>query len=192
MANPDNLTKWGNARQNKADRASHDYYPTPRCATMVLLEKVSFAGEIWEPACGDGAITSVLRERGHSVVESDLRDDPSITGQRGVDFLTTQKQVPNIITNPPFTLASDFIEHALDCVTGKVAMLLRMNFLGSEKRFHLFKKTPLSKVIVISNRLPFFIGGKWIETGAQFYHSWYVWDKENYQGQTLIDWALWD
>jgi hypothetical protein len=43
-------------------RAAHDFYPTPPEAVRALLSVESFEGSIWEPACGDGAISRTLVE----------------------------------------------------------------------------------------------------------------------------------
>ena len=53
-----------------ADRQVDDFYATPRSTVEQLLAVESFEGTIWEPACGDGAISRVLEERGYNV-ESD-------------------------------------------------------------------------------------------------------------------------
>lgn len=45
------------ARKN---RNKHDFYPTPEIATVRFLEAERFEGEIWEPACGDGAMSRVI------------------------------------------------------------------------------------------------------------------------------------
>jgi len=34
----------------------------------------SFEGQIWEPACGDGAISRVLEAAGYQVISTDLID----------------------------------------------------------------------------------------------------------------------
>lgn len=49
-----------------AGRPTNDYYPTPPEATQALLGVESFDGDIWEPACGDGAICRVLEANGKS------------------------------------------------------------------------------------------------------------------------------
>jgi len=41
-------------------RAAYEFYPTPPEATRALLSVECFEGDIWEPACGDGAISKVL------------------------------------------------------------------------------------------------------------------------------------
>jgi len=82
-------------------RAIDDYYPTPREATLALLGVETFQGTIWEPACGDGAISKVLEEQGLSVISTDVVDRGY--GTAGIDFLLDFSTSSNhVITNPPF------------------------------------------------------------------------------------------
>ena len=55
-------------------RQIDDFYPTPPEATQALLDRIEFNKSIWEPACGNGAISSVLIENGHDVTSTDLND----------------------------------------------------------------------------------------------------------------------
>ena len=74
-----------------------------------------FDGSIWEPACGDGAISKVLAEAGYQVVSTDLIDRGY--GAGGQDFLKSDKPLAkNIITNPPYGthgLGDAFVRKAL-------------------------------------------------------------------------------
>lgn len=82
-------------------RAAFEFYPTPPEATRALLSVEAFEGDIWEPACGDGAISKVLLEAGYEVISTDLIDRGYGTG--GHDFLkSTRPLAKNIITNPPY------------------------------------------------------------------------------------------
>jgi hypothetical protein len=78
-------------------------------------------GSVWEPACGGGKMVAALRQAGFDVIGSDITD--------GVDFLhyaPPQTGISAIITNPPYLLAREFIEHALHLDGVRVvAMLLR-------------------------------------------------------------------
>ena len=69
-------------------RQKDDFYPTPPEAVEALLSVEKFIGDIWEPACGDGAISKVL-EVEHNVVSSDLNDYGF--GKSGVDFFDGAK-----------------------------------------------------------------------------------------------------
>jgi 2-polyprenyl-3-methyl-5-hydroxy-6-metoxy-1,4-benzoquinol methylase len=66
------------------DREKDDFYPTPENATQSLLDKQKFEGNIWECACGNGAMSKVMIKNGYDVYSSDLinRD----YGEIGIDF----------------------------------------------------------------------------------------------------------
>ena len=82
-------------------RAAFEFYPTPPEATRALLSVEHFEGDIWEPACGDGAISKVLEEAGYSVISTDLINRGY--GRGGQNFLkSTTPLARNIITNPPY------------------------------------------------------------------------------------------
>ena len=72
----------------KNDRNAADFYATPPECTIALLNCFEwlFRGRrIWEPACGDGAISKVLEERNFRVVSTDLHDRGY--GDSGMNFL---------------------------------------------------------------------------------------------------------
>src|SRR5262249_8719958 len=65
-----------------------DLYETPTPAVHALLAAEPLPpGNVWEPACGPGAIVRVLREAGHRVVATDLVDYGCPDSAGGVDFL---------------------------------------------------------------------------------------------------------
>ena len=65
-----------------------------------LIDNEPFKGDIWECACGNGAMSNVLEETGCHVPSSDLYDRGY--GDAGVDFLDGGKRADNIVTNPPY------------------------------------------------------------------------------------------
>lgn len=112
------------------DAQEHDYYATDPRAVELLLENETFTGPVWEPACGEGHISKVLRDHGLEVYSTDLIDRRY--GAGGVDFLTYQGSGHHcdIITNPPYKYAREFVEKALSIVAPgrKVAMFLKLTF----------------------------------------------------------------
>jgi hypothetical protein len=71
----------------KEKRRALDFYPTPREVTVALLEHLKLPpSQIWEPACGQGAMSQVLEAYGHTVYSSDIAD--ICYGTPGTDFLT--------------------------------------------------------------------------------------------------------
>lgn len=172
-----------------AGRPENDFYPTPPEATHALLDCENFTGTIWEPACGDGAISKVLEERGHVVWSSDLIDRGY--GLGGYDFLTSHRKADNIITNPPFTLAQQFVEHSLQATKesqGKVAMLCKLVFLEGQKRKAFFESTPLARVHVFSKRVNFYREGVKGKLGTSMMaFAWFVWS-HGHEGPPTIAW----
>lgn len=129
-------------------RRKLDYYPTPRNVTIALLEFLQLPKNriIWEPACGEGAMSSVFKEYGYTVIETDI-----IHGQ---DYLTTLHDADVIITNPPFNLAEAFIKKAVN-ESRITAMLLKSQFWHAKKRVELFKNTKPSHILPLTWRPDF-------------------------------------
>jgi hypothetical protein len=170
------------------NRERDDFYPTPPRATLALLRVESFAGSIWEPACGDGAISKVLIEHGYQVISTDLIDRGY--GTPNVDFtLDYQTRADNVITNPPFKHAQQFVEHALSRTTGKVAILARLAWLEGSARKVFFESTPLRAVYVFSKRLPLWRGraATAADSGGMIAFAWYVW-QHGFKGSPFLRW----
>lgn len=181
----------GVGSHSHADRGD-DFYATPREAVEALLAieaKWIPGGLIWEPACGDGAIVNVLRERGRNVFASDLVDRGCKPSHQ-YDFLTglAPPDANSIITNPPFKLAREFVDRSLATVP-YVAMLLRLAFLEGAARKPWFESTPLARVHVSSRRLPMMHRDGWEgpKAGSAVCHAWFVWDTRH-EGQPHVQW----
>jgi hypothetical protein len=183
----------GVGMHSHADR-EHDFYATPPEAVHALLaverKWLPDCRVIWEPACGDGAISKVLEAKGYEVMSTDLVDRGY--GTPGVDFLKAESPVHSaIITNPPYKLARQFVDTALEHVP-YVAMLLRLAFLEGGARMPWFASTPLARVHVASRRLPMMHRHGWTgpKAGSAVCHAWFVWDKRH-EGRPVVQWFDW-
>ncbi|GLQ25116.1 hypothetical protein GCM10007853_29900 [Algimonas ampicilliniresistens] len=169
-----------------ADIDGPDFYPTPAWATHALLENECFDGDIWECACGDGAMSSVLADRGAQVFSSDLYDRGF--GESGVNFLTHNRRANNIITNPPYNSAQGFVERGLQQSNNKLALLLRLAFLeGSHRAKTIFTDHPPSRVWIFSERITFYPRGAQKKGSGTTAYAWFVWDKAAEIG-TQLNW----
>lgn len=140
----------------KNKRRALDYYPTPPDVTHALMRFLGLHPcTIWEPACGDGAMSDVLAQYGHTVVSTDLRHTGY--GEGGLDFLSVSRECDAIITNPPFDKSEDFIRHALRQAR-MVAMLLKSQYWHARKRAALFDEYPPSYVLPLTWRPDFLCG----------------------------------
>lgn len=163
-------------------RKAHDFYETPPRATRALLARERFGAAVWEPACGTGRISKLLIEAGYQVRSSDLID----RGYGSVEnFLTSNRKVESIATNPPFCLAERFVWKALASTTYKVAFLLRLKFLESQERRLLFRVTPLKTVYVFRRRLDF--SDDYSKGHNKICFCWFVWE-HGYRGKPEVEW----
>jgi hypothetical protein len=169
-----------------ADLDGPDFYPTPRWATFALIDNEPFRGDIWECACGDGAMSHVLEETGQLVRSSDLYDRGF--GEIGHDFLNTERRHQNIVTNPPFHSAQGFVAIGLKQAQKKLALLLRLAFLeGANRAETIFFAHPPSRVWVFSERITFYPKGARRAGSGTTAYAWFVWDKDH-AGPTELAW----
>ncbi|WP_299191357.1 hypothetical protein [uncultured Erythrobacter sp.] len=166
------------ATKRFADISGPDFFPTPAWATHALIDNEPFHGDIWECACGDGAMSEVLKESECQVVSSDLYDRGY--GETGIDFLKSERKATNIITNPPYNSAEGFVQRGLQTVDKKFALLLRLAFLEGKNRQHtIFTKAPPSRVWVFSERITFYPSGAKRKGSGTTAYAWFVWDKDS-------------
>jgi hypothetical protein len=175
----------GSSRDN-GEREADDFYPTPPYAVERLLEREVFSGNIWECACGEGDISEVFKNKGFEVISTDLINRGY--GEQ-IDFLKSELVADNIVTNPPYKLALDFVLKAKKQGRKKIAMFLKTVWLESETRFDMFqdKDFPLKTVYQFSKRVSLYKGGVKMKNSGMIAYAWYVWDKE-YVGKPTIEW----
>ena len=169
-----------------ADLDGPDFYPTPPWATFALIENEKFSGSIWESACGDGAMSRVLAETGSTISSSDMYDRGF--GEAGVDFRFAKSEAENIVTNPPFNAAEEFVHSGLKLAQKKFALLLRLAFLeGAGRQHSIFNKAPPSKVWVFSERITFYPKNVEQKGSGTTAYAWFVWDRDHI-GPTQLCW----
>ena len=139
----------------KKERHASDFYPTPPEVTIALMDflELGKGTAVWDPACGEGDMTAVFAKYGLLALGSDI--------QTGVDFTTVLKGRGGlediadwIITNPPFSLAEEFIERCVE-IGRPFALLLKTQFWHAARREELFYKYPPSYILPLTWRPDF-------------------------------------
>lgn len=175
------------------EREKHDYYATEPKAVEELLKVEDFSPCVWECACGEGHISEVLIKHGYDVLSTDLIDRGYINQHATLDFLdcnATGRNEYDIITNPPYKHAAEFVSRALDISRDgtKIAMLLKIQFLESEKRGELFNEYPPERIWVARKRLKCAVNGDFESIGSSAVcYAWFVWEK-GFKGKPTIGW----
>lgn len=177
------------------EREINDYYATEPKALELLLQLEKFSPYVWECACGEGHLSKVLKSHGYNVKSSDIVNR-GYEGTETLDFLKIQKEdikqdfSRDIITNPPYKYAKEFVKHALDISmdSTKIAMFLKVQFLEGKARRKLFDKHPPKVIYVASSRLNCAMNGNFekYQSSAVAY-AWFIWEK-GFKGDTIVRW----
>lgn len=181
----------GASNHSETDREVNDFYATDPNALKLLLEREEFDIYVWECACGKGHLSEVLQKHGYVVKSTDLIDRGY--GQGGVDFLQwTGTHYGDIITNPPYKYAQQFVEHALEIIPNgrRVAMFLKLTFLEGKNRRKLFEQCPPEYIYVSSSRIQCALGGDfetYKNTTSAAAYGWFIWRK-GFTGEPKVRW----
>jgi hypothetical protein len=168
-------------------RQPQNFYATPDWVTEELLETlrrwgIRLPNVIWEPCCGDGAISRELESRGYSVVSTDLVYRGY--GEGGRDFMKEDRLpdgVTAIVTNPPYGDGLfDFVVHALELarlVDGMVALLMPHQWQAGQDASNLCRIPAFDATVVLADRIDWSSGiGVPAKNRGNHNHCWMVWD----------------
>ena len=185
----------GASNHSLKDREINDYYATDPKALEIFLDRLKEDGielhRVWECACGQGHLSNVLKNRGVYVASTDLVDRGY--GEDCIDFLKFESGYLldlDILTNPPYKYAKEFVEKGLELVNKGhyVIMFLKIQFLEGQARLKLFKQYPPKYVYVNSARQNCYINGDMSKKMSNAVcYCWYVWEK-GYMGEPIIRW----
>jgi hypothetical protein len=172
---------------------SLDYFPTPPWSTRALCESLRQHWNLkqmncWEPACGEGHMARPLAEYFELVYSSDVHDYGC--GQV-VDFLWPfdGPRFDWIITNPPFKLAEQFVDTALDRAKTGVAVLVRSAFLEGIGRYHkLFMYRAPAVIMQFTERVPIVKGRVDEDSTTATAYCWLVWLVTRIESDTQFAW----
>lgn len=188
----------GASNHTDKERQVDDYYATDPIAVVKLISNIGLPHNLWECSCGEGHLSKKLIECGYNVYSSDLVDRGY--GSTGVDFLGTDS-LPfdgaddvGIITNPPYKMATEFVEHAMHLLPEGCPgiFLLKTTALEGKSRYErLYEKGWLKYVFQFSERLLCAKNGMFDEMkaggGSAVAYAWFWFEKGNAR-DAVIKW----
>lgn len=183
--------------KGKEEREALDFYAThPHTVTAFLnalkRDNIELSNHILEPCCGQGHISETLKKCGFDVESADIID----RGYKDTiikDFLlpcSVNSVDKDIITNPPFNKAVEFVKQGLNLITKghKLCLFLKIQFLEGVKRSFLFQEKSPKYVYVCSARQHVAKNGDFEKyTCKPLMFAWYIWEK-GYNGDTVLRW----
>lgn len=174
-------------------REQDEFYPTPPEPTRAFLaaeiRRLWQFARIWEPACGDGAMSREMRALGLEVFESDLVDRGCGATLRSFYEFTPQTMPRDcaIVTNPPFAEVgwgngkARWLYHALEVLgVDYVALLLNWTFPGAGGLAPFWSQHPPARVYLMRWKIDFTGQG-----APPMLNGWFVWDRE-WVGETVL------
>lgn len=185
----------GASGHSKNNREKNDFYSTDPNSLEIFLkalkrDNIKLHNYIWECACGQGHLSKVLENKGYKVWSTDLINRGY--GKGNTDFL---KSIPDewcgdILTNPPYKYAKEFVEKALKItrIGTYTIMFLKIQFLESKERRKLFEKYPPKYIYVNSSRQLCYLNGDMSKKiNSATCYCWFIWEK-GYKGEPIIRW----
>jgi len=195
-------------------RHPEGYYVEPDWCSERLFQTVAFEGTIVDPSCGSGRIIRAARahrdrakalgdNRITKVLGYDIVKRSKECHEETEDFLTSDYETDNIVSNPPFGLcgkankstkhSEDFayVKRALATAEKKVALLLPLPWMTGADKAAFLQQTPLAQVLVLTPR-PSMPPGPVIEAGEDpgggtEDFAWYIWDRRH-KGPPVLGW----
>lgn len=187
------------------EREATDFYSTDPDCVKDILELEQFGNKVLEPCCGSGNISKVLEDAGYAVTSTDLYNHGY--GTTGVNLFTYKNIDADIITNPPFGIVTEFIEHMLDNLKSghKMALFLKLQFLEGQDRYKkVFTRKNLKTVYLYTKRVACYKNnemylknedgtfkldkdGNKMKIPSAVAYAWYVFEAD-YQGDPIIKW----
>jgi hypothetical protein len=145
-------------------RETNEHYVEPTWCSQRLFEVERFQGTIVDPAAGWGRIVIEALKAGYCAAGFDLVDRGWDSTRTPLDFFTVTERYDNIVTNPPFDCAPEFIAHAVECARYKVAAIFPFARLVAACGW--LDALPLARVLMLTPR-PSMPPGRYIEAGGK-------------------------
>jgi hypothetical protein len=148
-------------------RIEYDAYLTPNDTSKQFIELLDIGKvtSFLEPCRGEGSI--------YDKINCSIKTYCEIREDIPKDYLTKKYgRFDLIVTNPPFSLAQEFLLKSLseaDCV----CYLMRLNFLGSQKRKALWESIGVPDKLIVLSKRPSFTG----KGTDSIEYAWFCWDK---------------
>ena len=144
----------------------NEVYRTPAYSYLPLLDYNPswFEGVGFDPSAGDGRMMAEIAKRGNAGPHylNDIRAEEEVLMRANLpdahitigDYLWDMNppEVDFMITNPPFTLAVDFVKKARTHTKGPIFILQSVSWQGTRKRSQWLKKSGLAYVLNLAAR----------------------------------------
>ena len=169
-------------------------WETQPWAARAILDVEILTPEVVDPCCGTGILAEAARNAGYRVFASDLYDWGYAGRQGQEDFLTRTERLDGVTVfmNPPFSLATQFVDKARALGARKILSFQRQAWRESDTRRAWWEANPSARTWICGNRATcwlFTVPPEERGSGTPMAHAWYVWER-CHKGAELTS-AIW-
>jgi len=167
----------------EAQARAAECYETPAWAARAILDVELLTPDVWDPCCGTGVLSEAAFAAGYAVWSTDLHYWGFDGQSAQVDFLTADSALFDsfsVFMNPPFSLATRFVDRALALGARKVVSFQRLAWRESDARRAWWEAHPPARIWLCGNRAHcwlFTIPPEARGEGAPTAHAWFVWEQ---------------
>lgn len=164
---------------------SLEFFETPQWAVLAILKNTEISNNIYDPCAGLGAITETLRTPSKKIFTTDIKDWGYSNLDRIHDFLDEEINLPfkahqfDIIMNPPFSKACEFVVKAHVYKPQKILCFQRFAWLESRERKTFWDFWPPNTIYLCGNRATCWRADVPAEkrlSGTTTAHAWFEWN----------------
>lgn len=181
---------------NKTELAkTFEHYETPKWAVKSILDKELLTRCVLEPCVGNGVIVNEINKYyGLNTLDITTNDiyDWGFNPYLKTNFLEMNRPFGGdftVIMNPPFSLATQFVEKCLDeWNVRKVICFQRFAWRESATRRDFWDKYPPNRIYICGNRATCWradIPKEERKSGSTTAHAWYVWERGQPKGTLM-------
>ena len=164
-----------------------EFWETPPWAADAILRAELLTPHVWDPCCGAGIVSDAAQRAGYMTVSNDLHDwGYEFAEATDRDFLLTtepptcfERGAFTVFMNPPFSLAVEFVKHALELGARKTVCFQRFAWWESDERQSFWSAMRPQRICVCADRATCWLGSIPPEdrtSGTTVAHAWFVWE----------------
>jgi len=161
-----------------------EHYETPIWAAKAILQKEYLKGLVIDPCCGTGVLAQAALNYGHDVYALDIEQWGYESQNAQLDWLGLEElnggKEFDVMMNPPFSLATQFVEKAFELGARKVLCFQRFAWWESKKRREFWRKYQPSRVYICGDRADCWrhdIHEAGRGSSSPTAHAWFVFEK---------------
>jgi len=190
VTGPLNPVCYSKSSRFNSRKSETDNYETAAWAVSALLDElhrhgIAIGPKVYDPCCARGAILHELARRRPDLelIGSDIREGKRLECGAAYsvnDYLigcVPEARGADVITNPPFTHADQFVLRALEDGARLVAILQRTQYMEGDQRYEaLFRDHPETAIFHFVNRVSLEKEGlARLTASGMMTFSWFIW-----------------